>query len=854
VNPIDQVLERIRLSEEWRAQVACWRVLEARPAAYGQWPQALDPRLARMSQAQGIERPYTHQAEAIERALGGAHVVIVTPTASGKSLCYNLPVLQALLQDPTARALYLFPTKALAHDQLHQLQTHIASLGVDMVAEAYDGDTPSSRRAAIRRQARVLISNPDMLHAGILPYHTRWHEFLSGLRYVVLDELHHYRGIFGSHVANVLRRLTRICQHYGSQPQFICCSATIANPREFAERLIERPVELVARNGAPQHPRVMLLYNPPVVNVQLGLRRSPLMDARSLANLLLEQDAQSVVFARSRLSAELLLTYLRQDAVRNGRDPAAVRGYRGGYLPRERRAIEGDLRSGRVRAIVATNALELGINIGGLSACVMVGYPGSIASCWQQAGRVGRMGERSLALLVASASPLDQYIIAHPDYIFGRSPERALINPDNLHVLLGHLRCAAYELPFSQEEGFGTEDAQELLRFLAEGGQARSSGDKWFWVGGDYPAGQVSLRTAEPSGVVILADQEGGPATIGQIDRASAARWLHEGAIYLHEGQQYQVEQLDWEGGMARVRSASVDYYTEASESTRITIERTHEQRTSAGVTLARGEVLITSRATSYRRLRLGSQEHLGWGEIDLPEQSWLTSACWLTLSDSLVEHLRDVGLWMGEVVVDRGPSWPLQRDRARLRDGYRCRWCGAPERDGRQHDVHHVTPFREFGWRVGENENHLQANALENLITLCTNCHRRAEQQVAEQSALARIARVLGNVAPLILMCDPRDIGLHTELQSSETRLATLFLFDRIPGGAGLSDEAFAQWHALLESGNELIRDCPCTEGCPACIGPIEDADKETKQRILLLIAFLQNSMLSMSGSVSVS
>lgn len=832
----------MRATQGLMAQVTAWRVSEPRSAHYGPWPEGLSPELRTMLAKEGIQQLYSHQSDAVTRALCGQSVVVAAATASGKSLCYNLPVLNALLADSNARALYLFPTKALAHDQLQRLLGYVETLGLDVAIESYDGDTPPSHRAAIRRRAGVVLTNPDMLHVGILPYHTQWHEFLSALRFVVLDELHYYRGVFGSHVANVLRRLGRICRHYGTDPVYVCCSATIANSVDLAGKLTARAVQLVDRDGAPQCKRVFAFYNPPIVDQALGIRRSPLIDARQLTNLLLRHDVQTLVFGRSRLSTELLLTYLRADTEGTGRDPATLRGYRGGYLPSERRDVEAGLRSGRVRGIVATNALELGIDVGGLSAAVLMGYPGTIASMRQQSGRVGRQGTESAVFLVAYPSPLDQYVVSHPSFVLERSPERALINPNNLHLRLLHLQCAAYELPLTEDE-IGEDAAfREVLAYLEETGRLRMSKGRWYWAGSTFPAGEFSLRAADPASVSIVANGEGlKQEVIGQMERASTPRWLHEGAIYLHDGQQYAVESLDWEAGVAAVRPVDVNFFTEASETTRIDVQRVLEEHTTADLTLALGEVLVTTRVTSYRRLSLGSHQVLGWGDVRLPEQTWLASACWVALSRALLEQLRVEGDWTGEVVQDRGPGWAAQRDRARQRDGYRCRSCGAPEREGRQHHVHHLVPFRDYDWRPGLNDNYVQANALTNLVALCPNCHRQAEQQVAERSTLSRLAGVLAIVAPLLLMCDPHDLGVSSELEAQQTSRATIFLFDRVPGGVGLCEELVAGFGDLLHRAQELVHDCPCDLGCPACIGPTSSDDKQAKHQVLRLISAMQ-------------
>ena len=845
LSDLPSLLTQLRRDPDLAPNITHWHVSEAREAVYAEWPQGLDARLADMLAARGIARLYTHQTRAVELVLQGHDVVVVTPTASGKTLCYNLPVLHGLLHESEQRALYLFPTKALSHDQLASLQAGAEPLGLAGAVAGYDGDTPSPKRANIRRSARILLTNPDMLHLGILPYHTQWQSFLTRLRYVVIDEIHHYRGIFGSHVANVVRRLERLCAFYGSHPRFICCSATIANPAALAEKLIGRPVDVVTENGAPQGRRTFCFYNPPIVNAELGIRRSSQVEVRAIANRLLDGGVQTAVFARTRLATELLLTYLRDDALRHSRLPEVVQGYRGGYLPNERRQIESGLRQGAVRAVVATNALELGIDIGGLGAVVLAGYPGTIASTWQQAGRAGRGRGESAAFLVATPAPLDQYIVTHPDYFYGRTPEHALVNPDNPYLLLKHVRCAAYELSFADGEPYGGQDVSAVLATLAQAGSVRHDRGRWYWAANQYPAQDVSLRTADAQQITIEAEEPGGQRhTVGQIDRESAPKWVHEGAIYLHEAEQYLVRKLDFEASVALVQPVQVDYYTEASQSTQIHIEREFATRWGAdsdhpNLNLTTGEVTVTWRVTGYKRLRLGTMEHLGWGDLDLPEQQMLTQACWLTVPDAVVARLSAEGWWVGEAGDSRGPSWPEQRDLARHRDGYRCQACGAPERPGQQHHVHHLRPFREFGWIPGQNENHRQANALSNLVTLCPACHRQAEQKVAVQSTLTGLSRVLGQLIPLFLMCDPNDLMLHSDVQAAQTGLPTIFVIDGVPGGIGLSEALPAVFPEVLERAAELVRGCPCAAGCPSCIGPLV-GDEQAKRRVIELARVL--------------
>jgi len=828
--------------------VTAWQRVPARQARTTRWPKELDPRLIATIQAQGIREPYVHQARTVESVLTGKHVVLSTSTASGKTLAYNVPVLDTLLNDPEACALYMFPTKALAHDQIANLtslvsglEARTSKLKASIAVRPYDGDTPSAQRSRIRNEARLLVTNPDMLHVGILPHHTRWMRFFSNLRFVVLDEIHTYRGVFGAHVANVLRRLQRICRFYGADPRFISASATIANPRELAERLIEAPVALVDDDGAPRGEKHVVLYNPPLVDKQLGIRRSATLVAKDIAARFLAADVQTIVFARARLTTEVLLGYLRDAVTAEGGDPRTIEGYRGGYLPNERRAIEHGLREGRIRGVVATNALELGVDIGQLSACVMTGYPGTIASAWQQAGRAGRRAGLSSAVLVASALPLDQYLITHPEYFFGQPVEHALLDPDNLAVLTNHLACAAFELPFEPGESFGGfAEVEEVLDALADEDLLHRYNGHYAWIGEGYPAAQLSLRTSSPDNVVIqkvAEGEDGSPEVIGEMDRPSAPTLIHAGAVYLHGGETYVVESLDWEEGIAHVEPAALDYYTRASATTEVDVlevlratRDVDEMGNDAASTTAHayGELMITTRATGYRRIKRYSHEVLGWAPIDLPEQKMRTIGTWLALSEALTEELQRAGVLKPK--IDYGPNWPAQRDAARARDNYRCRRCSAPERDGRRHDVHHMTPFRAFGYVPGANDLYKLANRLDNLITLCPSCHRQAERARGARGALGGLAYLLRNLAPLHLMCAPGDLGSAVQARAAETGLPTVTLYDSVPGGAGLSPQLYEIREELLEAALDRVRACACTDGCPACVGPAGDIEPGTK------------------------
>jgi len=841
---LNDLLDHLRLDDAFTSNVTAWERLPAKPARYAEFPAALDRRLVDLIRRLDMAPLYSHQAQAIEAALAGQNVVLVTGTASGKSLAYHLPALQALLHDPSSTALYLFPTKALTQDQAAALGSLAEALDPDtpIPASVYDGDTPQSRRAGIRRSGGIILSNPDMLHTGILPYHTRWADFFASLKLVVLDEVHTYRGIFGSHMANVLRRLRRICRFHGSDPIFICTSATIANPDELAERLIEAPVTLVDDDGAPQGEKHIILYNPPMIDEKLGLRRSYTLETRRVAGRFLASDTQTIVFARARLTTEVLLGYVRDEVEQRGRDPETVRGYRGGYLPLERRAIEQGLRDSSVRGVVATNALELGVDIGALGAAVLAGYPGTIASTWQQFGRAGRRADVSAGVMIASAAPLDQYIITHPRYLFEHPPEHALINPDNLVILVGHLRCAAYELPFEDGEPFGEfDEAAVILDMLSEGGEVHHSGGMYRWVDDAYPAADLSLRTSGPD-VIVIQDHSGNdPEVIGEIDRQSAPILVYEGAVYLHEGTQYLIEELDWEQGLAVARQAEVDYYTQSSTTTAVDIEEESESALAGDCVKAHGRVLVTTRASSYRIVKRYTHETLGFGRIDLPEQSFETTAYWFYLTPDLTAQLEDANILQRP--NDYGPNWQKQRDAARARDGFRCTQCGAPERSDRQHDVHHLRPFREFGYVPGLNENYREANRLENLVTLCSTCHRAVEAGQRQRSALGGLGSVLHHVATLHLMCAPSDIGMVVEHRSKTTKAPTLTIYDYAPGGLGLSLRLYDLHDEILQGARELIEDCPCSMGCPACVGPVGEVDADTKQLTLLLLEAMMGS-----------
>ena len=852
------------LLSHWRADPQVgpnlieWRIMPGRPAHFISFPIGIHPLLQEALVHRGITSLYTHQGNTWTAIKQRENVIVVTGTASGKTLCYNLPVLDCLLKETQATALYLFPTKALSQDQFVVLKSVISQIDgssetvgqqtkeVNAIKCAiYDGDTPTSVRSALRGQARLVITNPDMLHTGILPHHTGWAQFFQGLRFVVIDEIHTYRGVFGSHVANVIRRLKRITNFYGANPLFILTSATIGNPDELGQRIINEPVTLINNDGAEKGEKHFLIYNPPLIDKSLGLRRSSIQAGVNLAGDLLAYNIQTIVFSRARRTVEIILTYLREQSGsattgiknREQNENDIIRGYRSGYLPGQRRNIEEGLRKGDVRIVVATNALELGIDIGGMEASLLVGYPGTIAATWQQAGRSGRGEKSSLAVLVASPNPLDQYLAQHPDYFFDRSPEHGMINPDNLLILLGHIRCAAFELPFKVGEKFGSVDPSimgEILEFLQGEGVIHGSGDKYFWMADKYPAQNVSLRSASTERVLLqvhTVEKIKGftMQTIGEVDSASSFWMAHPGAIYIHEGTTFLVKDLNFEQHFAILEPTNVDYYTDPRRE--IVVQRVDKiaKEVVVGGEKAYGEIQVTSQVIGFRKIRWHTNETLGIENLSLPPSELLTTGYWLALSDETVGKLREERLW-SNAPNDYGLNWPKQRDLTRARDVFRCQLCG--EAEGiKEHHVHHKIPFRMF-------ESSEQANRLENLITLCNSCHRKVETAVRVRSGLAGLAFTLGNLAPLFLMCDIGDLGLHSDPQSALAEgKPAIILYDLIPGGIGLSERLYDIHSELMKRGRELVEACGCEDGCPSCVGPGGEGGLGGKRETLALL-----------------
>jgi DEAD/DEAH box helicase domain-containing protein len=811
---VEHILERWKSDQTLSPCLVKIETIPARLAKFRPIPADMHPSLADALRKQGIPSLYSHQLEAWMIARSGKNLVVVTGTASGKTLCYNLPVLDICLRQPDSRALYLFPTKALAQDQLKSLQVwqnHLHSPDVQL--GIYDGDTPASRRQFIRTQTRLLLTNPDMLHTGMLPHHTLWADFWKNLRYIIIDEVHTYRGVFGSHVANLLRRVKRVAEFYGAYPQFLLTSATIANPGELSSHLIESPVEVIDMDGSPAGERHLVLYNPPIVDTELGLRASAFTESLRLAGDLLHENLQTIVFIRSRYGVELALRYLRES---NPDNAIAINGYRSGYLPLERREIEASLRQGLTRLVAATNALELGIDIGSLSASLLVGFPGTIASMRQQIGRAGRKNNASLAVLVASASPLDQFLMQHPEYILDRSPELGLIDPNNLLILLQHIRCAAFELPFNSGDRFGNLDPEllgGLVDVLVQAQEMHQTGGKYFWMADQYPAAQVSLRSSSPKSISLRIEGDDAGQRIGEVDWASACWMVHPNAIYLHNGQTYLVKSLDLDNTMAWLKPSNTEYYTEPVIKTTVEKLAEIEGCSIPGGTKFFGEIQVTSQVTAYRKVSWYTHEYLGGDELTLPPSELRTTACWFVVHDTTINQLREQGLWSNDP-NDYGANWQTQRRLALLRDNFTCKVCGSPER-GRPHHVHHKKAFRTF-------TSYEDANLLDNLITLCPNCHKRVEIHIHMRSGLAGLSYVLHNLSPLHLMCDQGDLGMFAEPQSTFAGGQSVIVFyDLVPAGIGLSKKLYEIERSLFSQAQDLVSSCPCKEGCPTCVGP---------------------------------
>ncbi|MDR2900419.1 MAG: DEAD/DEAH box helicase [Treponema sp.] len=749
----EKLLDTILKDPAFSDGIAVKKHIKPREGNFVPFPNDLDERIANALRERNITRIYSHQGEVWKQVQDGKNVVVVTPTASGKTLCYNLPVMQTLLQNEHARALYLFPTKALSQDQQSELNELVGSSREQLPVKicTYDGDTPESLRTAARDSGRIIISNPDMLHAGVLPNHPKWIKFFSNLKYIVIDEAHMYRGVFGSHVANVIRRLKRIAAFYGSQPRFILCSATIGNPKELAESLIGEDVALVDNNGAPGGEKIVVLYNPPLVDAVQGIRKSSVTESRRWMLAFLKAGIKTILFAHSRIKTEVAASYVNEDLknLYTENQHIKVEAYRGGLLPNERREIEKGLREGSIQGVVSTNALELGIDIGGLDASIVAGFPGSFNSFWQQSGRAGRRGGVSISVFIATSSPLDQFIIQNPEWFFGVSSEEGRLDPQNPYILTDHVKCAAFELPFRDEtiakgeDSFG-KNIDDVLSFLEEDGILRHTGGRWFWANQSYPAEGISLRSAVADNVVIIDITQGRNKVIGEMDRPSAKEMIFKNAVYIHRGRQYLVESLDIENRKCLVTEADVNYFTDGLVKTDIKVLSEDEQfvlakddESSPLCKSVLGDVLVRTQVTKFKKLRFHTHENIGFGMIELPEEEIQTRTLTFLFSPETAA---------GKVLAE----------------------------------------YDEEGMA----------------------------------SILSGTGTLMKKIAPLYLLCDPKDLGTAPRVRDPHFGQPALYLYDRYPGGTGLAESLMAHAEKLFQTIYHVVNDCPCKDGCPSCVG----------------------------------
>ena len=756
-----------RLSDRYAKRITGQFTIPGRSADLRPLPLDLPAALAAALRARGVLSLYSHQAQAWQAAKEGRNLVVATPTASGKSLCYSLPVIAAAMEQG-AKALYLFPTKALAQDQVADLLELNAAGNLGLRAATFDGDTPGDARQAIRLNGDIVVSNPDMLHQAILPHHTKWAQFFENLRYVVIDEVHTYRGVFGSHVANVIRRLKRVCAFYGVRPQFILCSATIGNAAEHARALIEEDVEAILESGAPTGDKHILLWNPPVVNPDLGIRASARSQANRIARLAIKSGLKTLVFCQSRLMVEVLTKYLKEVFDHDPRKPRRIRAYRGGYLPTERREVEREMRSGSIDGIVSTSALELGVDIGSLDVVVLNGYPGSIAQTWQRFGRAGRRQKPSIGVMVASSQPLDQYVVRHPEFFSQATPEHARIEPDQPLILMDHVRCAAFELPFVDSDAFGPVEPGPWLEVLEESGVLHHEGDRWEWIADSYPAQAVNLRSVADGNFVVVDRTDGRQTIVAEVDYSAAALTLYEGAIHMIQSEPFQVERLDWEGRKAYVQRTQVDYYTDAIDYTKLKVLDEVEGERAGQGTAHHGEVHVVRRVSGYKKIRFHTHENIGYGPVNLPDQELHTTSVWWQLPQRVLDEAFE--------------------SRQRALDGF----LSASYALHLVAQVSVMAEGRDLQKAVGSGDGAWFVSA---------DAGGRGQVRSAES----------GEVVP------------------DQTRgfTPTLFLYDNYPGGVGLSLPLFERREELRLAAASLISSCECKGGCPACVGPILAAEE---------------------------
>lgn len=829
------LISQIKNDSTFSENVVFWKEESPQYPSPCEYPEWITADLVNSLRNIGINHLYTHQYDAIQLVHSGKNVVITTGTASGKSLCYQIPILDQLLRNNQSTALLFFPTKALTYDQLKTFTNILGNIEEDFdrnLAAIYDGDTPTSQRSLIRQKTRILLTNPDMLNIGILPHHTNWAQFFENLKYVVIDEIHLYKGVFGSHIANLVRRLKRILDFYGAKPQFIMTSATIANPIELAENLVEEEVHLVEKDGSPKGQKNFLIYNPPMINQDLGIREGVVFTSTKIASLLLYFDIQTLIFCQTRRFVEILVREIKET---NPGFMNKIRGYRSGYLKMDRREIETGLKNGTIRLTVATNALELGVDIGGVDAVLLAGYPGSICSLRQRIGRGGRTNQSSVAILIASMNPLDQYLARNPQYLVDRPLEQALINPNNPLILLPHIKSAAFELPFKKDDSFGKlqwDVLDEYMQYLCSDGVLQNRRDRYYWLSETYPSNDYSLRSTLSQTVLIQYLQNDEVETIGEVDYNSALWMVHPGAVYLQDGLSFYVKDLDLEKGIATLVDHIAEYITEPVQSQDIEILSENKNIEREYYTLHYGEIEVKSKVTGYKKVQNKTREVLIIENLDLPETKLQTTGLWLEINSKCIEKMRTESLWLSDV-NDYGKEWNKTRERIRQRDLYTCQSCGRVE-SGNAFHVHHKIPFKSF---VSIDK----ANEENNLITLCSVCHRLAELNIRMRSALSGLRYVLSNLAPLLVLSEYSDLGSYAEPNAKYANMnPVIMIYDAIPAGIGLSNALYEKIDDLLERSMVLINQCECQDGCPSCVGPTSELGLGGKKETLFLLSLL--------------
>lgn len=840
---IENLINQWYSDPEVKKQIAYHLQQPEFPGEFFDFPDCLSSLVVDSFLENGFSSLFSHQKQCFDMVTKGDNVLLNTGTASGKTLAYLLPILNKKISaEEQSTALFIYPTKALANDQMTFFNKMIQpiidkkkNLRGKLVTGIYDGDTPKNLRSSIRKKANFLLTNPDMLHYAILPYHTNWDQFLASLNFIIIDEIHQYRGVFGSHITNILRRLYRVLSLYQANPQIICTSATIGNPLEFVEKLTEKKFSVIDNNGAPRGKKDLFLFNPPVINQQLGIRKSPQQTAVEMVGEIIRHDFQTLVFQVSRKSVEFSLKHFLEFDKKYFNQ---VQSYRSGYLPQERRMLEENLRSGKIKALFTTNALELGIDIGSLNSVLIAGYPGSVASTLQQMGRAGRKKERSFAAVIADSNPIDQYLVKNPEYIFSKSPENALLNPNNPLILFYHLKCAAHELLFKVGDSFGSvpwEVIAPYLKIFEEDQFVHHSDERYFWISNQYPAAEFSIRNTGGNLVTlheIIGDNNLEAQVIGQVDYPSSLWMVHPGAVYIHRGENYLVKSLDLENSRALLEKKVTNYYTEPKRDTQITIADVIEERKFGHENIFLGEIEVDTNIKGFKEILWESRQTVCEKDLDLPHQILQTEAMWLVINQNTIEDLTRENLWKSSP-NDYGPNWEKIRISVRTRDQFRCQLCGAPE-NGKQHHVHHITPFKAF-IDIG------QANKLDNLTTLCSSCHKKVEETVKVKTGLSGLSYLFRYFSPLFLMCDVEDIGVYAESQAAFAEgLPVCMLYDTVPMGIGLSRHFFTIFGTFLSEAEKLVNHCECEDGCPACVGPVAENGIGSKKETLALINLL--------------